>query len=502
MPYTLHPDQGFDIDVESTDYLKDHVDAPDRWVLNFGPQHPATHTTLRIILELDGERVVRATPHIGYLHSGFEKLGEHHDYNQYVCTISRMDYVSPIVNDIAWHHAVETLFDIDLTPRCKVLRTILAELGRIQNHLLCVGAAALDLGAFTGFLYGFNEREFIYDIIDYVSGQRFHPDYTRVGGVSRDIPDDDVFKKMVRNFIDVRLPKSITDMETLLKRNRIFIDRVQNVGIMSREDAIAWSLSGPLARASGVKRDLRKDEPYLCYKDNWDGQGAEAVKFDVPIATGGDCLCRFLVRLEELRQSRSIIDQLIDKLPTGPVDTYADGKHRTPAKGEVYGSIEATIQQFEIFMTNRGWDTPIGECYGAIEGPNGELGYYIVADGTKHPWRVAVRPPSFINYQTFSKMLEATSLPRSWTGKSPVLQHSHGAHRGHGEEEKEGRFEGRRKDPGNHSVGSGLSFLSPCSLCTPWGQRTVRVISSWRGTSNHRQRPGFRRAASPGSRGR
>lgn len=410
MPYTLQPADPYDIDVESTDYLASHVEAPDRWVLNFGPQHPATHTTLRVVMELDGERVVRVTPHIGYLHSGFEKLGEHHDYNQYVCTISRMDYISPIVNDIAWHHAVETLFGIDLTPRCKVVRTILAELGRIQNHLLCVGAAALDLGAFTGFLYGFNEREFIYDIMDFISGQRFHPDWTRVGGAMADLPDEETFKRMVRNFIDVRMPKAIDDIETLLNRNRIFIDRLKDVGVISGEDAIAWGLTGPLARASGVKRDLRKDEPYLCYADNWDGQGAEAVKFAVPIATDGDCLSRYHVRLEELKQSRAIIDQLIDDIPGGPMDSYADGKMRTPAKGDVYGSIEATIQHFEIFMTNRGWDTPIGEAYGCIEGPNGELGYYIVADGGRCPWRVAVRPPSFINYQTFPKMLEGHQL--------------------------------------------------------------------------------------------
>ena len=406
MPYTLQPDEGFDLDIESTDYLKTHVEASDRWILNFGPQHPATHTTLRIILELDGERIVRATPHIGYLHSGFEKLGEHHDYNQYVTVVSRMDYVSPIVNDIAWHHAAETLFDIDLTPRCKVVRTILAELGRIQNHLLCVGAAALDLGAFTGFLYGFNEREFIYDIMDYISGQRFHPDYTRVGGAMRDLPDDETFRKMVRNFIDVRMPKTIKDIETLLNRNRIFIDRLQGVGVLSREDAIAWSQTGPIARASGVKRDLRKDEPYLCYKDNWDGQGAEAVKFSVAIANDGDCLCRYLVRLEELKQSIRIIDQLIDRIPKGPMDQSPEGKMRIPPKGDVYGSIEATIQHFEIFMHNRGWDTPIGEAYGAIESPNGELGFYIVADGGRTPWRASTRPPSFIHFQALPKMLE------------------------------------------------------------------------------------------------
>jgi NADH-quinone oxidoreductase subunit D len=410
MPFTLHPDIGFDVDVESTEYLKTHVDAPDRWVLNFGPQHPATHTTLRIILELDGERVARATPHIGYLHSGFEKLAEHHDFNQYVCTVSRMDYVSPIVNEIAWHHAVEKLLDIDITPRCTVLRTIMAELGRIQNHLLCVGAAALDLGAFTGFLYGFNEREFIYDIMDYIAGQRFHPDWTRVGGAMQELPDEETFRRMVRHFIDVRLPKAITDIETLLNRNRIFIDRLKGVGVVTRDEAIAWSLTGPLARASGVRRDIRKDEPYLCFRDNWDGQGADAVKFSVPIAADGDCYCRYLVRLEELKQSAKIIDQLIDRIPGGPINTYPDGKAHIPEKGDVYGSIEATIAQFEIFMTNRGWDTPIGETYGCIESPNGELGYYIVTDGTARPWRARTRPPSFINYQAFPKMMEGHQL--------------------------------------------------------------------------------------------
>ena len=410
MPFQLQPAEAWDIDVDRLEYLEQRPTAGDRWVLNFGPQHPATHTTIRVVLELDGERVVRATPHIGYLHSGFEKLGEHHDYNQYVCTISRMDYISPIVNDIAWHHAVEKLFDVDLTPRCKVIRTILAELGRIQNHLLCVGAAALDLGAFTGFLYGFNEREHIYDIIDYVSGQRFHPDYTRVGGVMRDLPDEEVFKRMVRAFIDERLPSAMKDVETLLNRNRIFIDRVQGIGVVTEEEATAWSLTGPLARASGVRRDLRKDDPYLCFEDNWDGQGAEPVEFSVPIATDGDCFSRYLVRLEEMRQSRRIIDQLIDNIPSGPINSDPDGKVHIPDKGDVYGSIEATIQHFEIIMTNRGWAAPVGECYAAIESPNGELGYYVVADGGRCPWRVAVRPPSFINFGAFSKMLEGHQL--------------------------------------------------------------------------------------------
>ncbi|PHQ79505.1 MAG: NADH-quinone oxidoreductase subunit D, partial [Phycisphaera sp.] len=313
MPYTLKPDQGLDVDAETTPYLDSLVDTGDRWTLNFGPQHPATHTTLRLVLQLDGERIARCTPHIGYLHSGFEKLAEVMDYNQYVTITSRTNYLSPLSNNMAWHGAVEKLFGIDLTPRCKVLRTIMAELARIQDHLLCVGAAALDLGAFTGFLYAFNPREKIYDICDYIAGQRFHPDWTRVGGLMMDLPDEDVFRVMVKEFINDDLITAIGDLEKLVERNRIFMDRTQGVGTISKEDAINWSLSGPLARASGVRRDLRKDEPYLCYADNWDGNGAKAVEFDVPIATDGDCYCRFLVRIEEIKQSVRIIDQLIDR---------------------------------------------------------------------------------------------------------------------------------------------------------------------------------------------
>ena len=412
MPYTLQKaEEAYDVDVESTEYLDQHQDPDeDRWVLNFGPQHPATHTTLRLVMQLDGERVVRCTPHIGYLHSGFEKLAEHHDYNQYVCTVSRMNYVSPIANDIAWHGAVETLFGIDITPRCKVLRTIMAELARIQDHLMCVGCAALDLGAFTGFLYGFNQRERIYDICDYISGQRFHPDWTRVGGLMQDLPDEDTFKTMVKNFIREDIPPAIDDLETLLNKNRIFIDRTQGVGTISEEDAVAWSLSGPVARASGVRRDVRKDDPYLCYADNWDGEDASAVQFKVPIMHDGDVYARYFVRLFELRESVKIIEQLIDNIPDGPVDTYADGKFVKPDKTQVYGSIEGLIQQFELVMTNRGWEAPVAECYDCQETANGELGYYIVADGGPRSWRAHTRPPSFINYQTFAKMLEGHML--------------------------------------------------------------------------------------------
>lgn len=410
MPFVLRPDEGYDVDAESTAYLKGHVDTGDRWTLNFGPQHPATHTTLRLVLELDGERVARCTPHIGYLHSGFEKLGEHLDYNQYVTIVSRMNYLSPISNDIAWHHAVEALMGIDITPRCKVLRTIMAELGRIQDHLLCIGAAGLDLGAFTAFLYAFNPREKIYDLCDYISGQRFHPDWTRVGGLMQDLPDEETFKRMVKDFIRRDLPGALADVEKLVNRNRIFIDRTRGIGALSREDAIAWSVSGPVARASGVRRDLRKDEPYLCYADNWDGQGAEAVRFSVPLASEGDVYSRFLVRIEEIRQSIGIVEQLIDRIPAGPVDAFSDSKMVKPPKREVYGSIEGLIQHFELIMSNRGWKAPVAEVYAAQETANGELGYYIVSDGSPRAWRARTRPPSYINYQVMAKLTEGHML--------------------------------------------------------------------------------------------
>ncbi|HVU62653.1 MAG TPA: NADH-quinone oxidoreductase subunit D [Phycisphaerales bacterium] len=409
MPFTLKPERGFGVDIESTDYLKEHADTGERWVLNFGPQHPATHTTLRLVLELDGERIARCTPHIGYLHSGFEKLGENLDYNQYVTIVSRMDYLSPIANDICWHHAVEKLFGIDITPRCKVLRTIMAEFARIQNHLLCVGAAALDVGAITGFLFCFNPREKIYDLCDYISGQRFHPDWTRVGGLMQDLPDDEIFVRMCKGAI-ADIETSLKEFEGLLDRNRIFIDRTVGIGVFSKQDAIAWSLTGPMARASGVERDLRKDFPYLCYADNWDLQGAEAVKFMVPIADAGDAFARFRVRCEEIKQSIAIIRQLIDRIPEGPIDTYADAKMVKPPKKDVYGSIEGLIQHFEIVMSNRGWKAPVAEAYGAIETANGELGYYIVSDGGPRSWRVRTRPPCFINYQVMAKMTEGHML--------------------------------------------------------------------------------------------
>jgi NADH-quinone oxidoreductase subunit D len=363
------------------------------WTLNFGPQHPATHTTIRLILTLDGETVIKAVPDIGYLHSGFEKLGEELDYNQYVTIVDRMNYISPVMNEIAWHHTVEKLLGIELTPRCKYIRTIFSELMRIHDHLLCVGAAALDLGGFTAFLYAFNQREKIYDINEKASGQRFHPSYTRVGGVLADV--DDEWVRMVRDFVK-QYPKAHADVARLLNRNRIFVDRTKGIGVLSKEEAINLSCTGPIARASGVVADLRKDDPYLAYRD---------FDFKVVCASAGDCYARYLVRMDEILESIKIIHQAIENLPSGPVTVDADSKVILPNQEAVYRSIEGLIHHFELIMTNRQWTTPVDEVYAAVESPNGELGFYVVADGSGIAYRARTRPPSYIHLAVFPYLI-------------------------------------------------------------------------------------------------
>jgi NADH-quinone oxidoreductase subunit D len=370
------------------------------YTLNFGPQHPATHTTLRLVLTLDGETIVKAVPDIGYLHSGFEKLGEDLDFNQYVTIVDRMNYISPLGNEVSWFHAVEKLLGIEVTPRCKYLRTILAELARISDHLLCVGAAALDLGGLTAFLYAFNEREKIYNIFESASGQRFHPSYLRLGGLMTDITDDVVEK--VRDFCNT-FPKAQADVARLLNRNKIFIDRTQGVGVLSKADAINRSVTGPIARASGVVRDLRKDEPYLAYPELQD-------TFKVVCSTAGDCLARYLVRMGEMAESVRIIQAAVENIPAGPVNVSLDDKLTIPDKSATYRSIEGLIQHFELFMWNRRWVTPVEEVYGATETANGELGYYVVADGTGKPFRARTRPPSFIHFALFPLLIEGHQI--------------------------------------------------------------------------------------------
>lgn len=381
-------------------------DAPDQeylWTLNFGPQHPATHTTLRLILTLDGERVVKAVPDIGFLHSGFEKLGEDLTYNQYVTVVDRMNYISPISNEISWFHAVEKLFDIEITPRCRYVRTIFAELMRIHDHLLNVGTVALDLGAFTGFLYAFNLREKINDICELASGQRFHSSYLRTGGVLFDVTNEWV--EQVRDLLKA-FPRVHGEIHHLLKRNRIFIDRTRGIGTLSKEDAINLGVTGPLARASGVVRDLRKDEPYLAYAD---------LDFRVICAKGGDCYDRYLVRMGELNESAKIISEALENIPAGPINVgldgnSSDGNVTLPNKADVYRSIEGLIRQFEVIMPNRGFKPPVEEVYGATEAPNGELGYYVVSDGTAKPFRARTRPPSFLHFAIFPHIIRDHQL--------------------------------------------------------------------------------------------
>lgn len=368
------------------------------WTLNFGPQHPATHTTLRLLLTLDGEKVIKAEPDIGYLHSGFEKLAEDLDFNQYVTIVDRMNYLSPLANEIAWHHAIEKMLGIEITPRCRYVRTILAELMRLHDHLLNVGATGLDLGAFTAFLYAFAQREKIYDIGEAATGQRFHGSYTRVGGVLFDIKPEWV--QMVRDFCK-GFRRAHSDIDQLLSRNRIFMDRTRGVGVLSREDAINYSCTGPIARASGVVRDLRKNEPYLAYND---------FDFKIVCAAEGDCYARYQVRMGELLESLGIVEQAIENIPSGPINMSPEGKAVLPSKPDVFRSIEGLINHFELVMPNRGFDVPMASIYAATESPNGELGFYLVANGTNRAYRARTRPPSYIHFAVFPHMIAGHML--------------------------------------------------------------------------------------------
>ncbi len=361
--------------------------------LNFGPQHPATHGTLRIVLELDGETITKVTSHIGYLHTGFEKLGEHLDYNQFIVVTDRMNYLSPLSNNFGYVLAVEKLMGIRVPKRCEYIRVILAELSRIADHLVWLGMGALDLGAFTIMLYGFREREKLYNIFEKMTGARLTTSYTRVGGVLRDVYKG--FEEDVRRFIH-QLPKTLKEVHTLLTRNRIWMDRTKDVGVMSAEDAIDYGFTGPCLRASGVEWDLRKVEPYSSYED---------FDFDVPVGGNGDVYDRYLVRMEEMAQSCRIVQQALDNFPDGPVNVD-DYKIVLPPKKDAYGNIEGLIHHFKIIMDGHGIQPPAGEVYCATESPNGELGFYIVSDGSGTAYRIRIRPPSFLHFQAVPHMVE------------------------------------------------------------------------------------------------
>jgi NADH-quinone oxidoreductase subunit D len=309
-----------------------------------------------------------------------------------VTVTDRMNYISPIANNVAWHHAVEALLGLELTPRCRYIRTIVAELARISDHLLSNGAVGLDTGAFTFFLYAFYQREVIYDIFETLCGARFTNSYTRVGGVSQDFTPLVIEK--IRAFIKT-FPKTLDDMERLLTRNRIFVDRTKGVGVLTKEEAINRSATG------GVTRDLRKDEPYLAYAD---------LDFKVACASAGDCYARYLVRMQEMRESLKIVAQALENLPSGPVNVGSDQRTALPTKKQVYSTIEGTISHFELSMSNRGFEVPCEESYAAIEAPNGELGFYIVGDGNETAYRARCRPPSVLHFALFPYLIRGHTL--------------------------------------------------------------------------------------------
>jgi len=366
-------------------------------MLNMGPQHPSTHGVLRIVLYLDGEIVQQAVPYIGYLHRGIEKLCENITYQQCLPYTDRMDYVASICNNIGFILTVEKLLGIEdeIPERAKVAEVILSELGRIESHLIGIGTNAMDLGAVSAFLYCFKERERIYEILENVCGARLTTSYPRVGGLPRELPNN--FEDMIRNFIKI-FPKTLSEVDKLLTRNKIWINRTKDVARISADEAVELGLTGPVLRGSGVPYDVRKSIPYLGY-ENYD--------FEIPVANEGDAYARFLCRLEEMRQSLRIIEQAIDNLPDGPY--IADLPDIVlPEKEKVYTRMESLIRHFVIVYN--GFNTPKGEVYHAVENPKGELGYYLVSDGTGKPYRMRVRGPSFINMQSLPYMVKGAYL--------------------------------------------------------------------------------------------
>ncbi|HZX15194.1 MAG TPA: NADH dehydrogenase (quinone) subunit D [Thermodesulfobacteriota bacterium] len=366
-------------------------------ILNMGPQHPSTHGVLRIVLHLDGEIVVKAIPYLGYLHRGIEKLCESITYQQCIPYTDRMDYVASICNNIGFILTVEKLLGIqdEIPERAKVAEVILFELGRVESHLIGIGTNALDLGAMSAFLYCFKERERIYDILEMVCGARLTTSYPRVGGLPDDLPEN--FNEAIRNFLKA-FPKTLAEVDKLLTRNRIWIERTKGVAYISAEDAIDLGLTGPALRGSGVPYDVRKAIPYLGY-ENYD--------FEIPVSNDGDAYARYLCRLEEMRQSLLIIEQAINNLPDGPY--IADLPEVVlPRKELVYTRMESLIRHFVLVY--EGFKTPPGEVYHSVENPKGELGYYIVSDGSGKPYRMHVRGPSFVNLQALPKMVEGRLL--------------------------------------------------------------------------------------------
>ncbi len=377
-------------DAEYRDKHQADEDIGEKMVLNMGPSHPATHGVLRLVLELDGEVVVKATPDVGFLHRGDEKIAENMQYNQFVPYTDRLDYLAPLANNVAYALAVEKLMGWEIPRRGKAIRVICCEIARISAHLMGLGAMALDLGAMTVFLYTFEQREQIYNLCEVLTGARFTTSYTRVGGQIRDLPD--AFVPQLKSFLDKFIPQ-LDEVDRLLTRNRIFVDRTRDIGVIPRERAIAYALSGPNLRGSGVEHDLRRKHPYLDY---------EQYDFEVVVGSAGDSYDRYLVRIEEMRQSVRILRQVIEKMPSGPINV-ADWKNSLPPKSRVMTKMEELIHHF--IVVTEGLDAPAGEIYFAAENPKGELGFYINSKGGGVPHRLKIRAPSFVNLSILPELL-------------------------------------------------------------------------------------------------
>jgi len=361
------------------------------FTINFGPQHPAAHGVLRLVLELDGENVLSASPTIGFLHTGIEKTAEQKKWQQVIPLVERMDYLSAQSNSMALCLSVETLLGLELPQRVKNIRVLIAELQRINSHLVWLGTHGMEVGAVSVMLYCFRERELLLNINEMLAGFRMFPSYMRVGGLREDLPRG--FHDAVRAFLD-RMPQKLDEYEDLLTRNEIYLERTQNVGRISKDDAVAWGLAGPIARAAGVEYDVRKDFPYLDY---------ETYDFAVPTRADGDVYSRYLVRMAEMRESLKICRQALDRTsPTGPF-AVSDPRITPPPKDKVYTEMEALIQHFLIY--SQGFTVPAGEVYVPVEGPRGEQGFYVVSDGTNRPWRIKSRAPSLLACQALERMI-------------------------------------------------------------------------------------------------
>lgn len=359
-------------------------------VLNMGPQHPATHGVLRLLLRLDGERVIGCVPEVGYLHRGYEKLAENMSYHEFIPHTDRLDYLSPLSNNTAYVLAVEKLVGIEAPPRAQFIRTIISELARISSHLMFLGSLAMDVGALTVWMWSFREREKLYDIFETLVGARFTTSFTRIGGLAHDMTPE--VERSIRQFI-LDLPANIAECEKLLNKNRIFVERTDGVGFISARDAIELGVTGPCLRACGIPHDLRKANPYLIY---------DQLDFDVAVYEGGDSLARYYVRMKEMKESIKLVLQALDRLPGGDYNAMKP-KNVLPKKQKVYTKMEELIHDF--MLVNFGVNPPVGEIYCAVESAKGELGFYIYSHGEGQPWRLKIRSPSFVNIQSLPTMV-------------------------------------------------------------------------------------------------